>query len=73
VVVEATVVQVTPFGTHFHDYSFNLAAHYPRFFIGTATSVHLAGWLARRDDEADCILLGGATTQGSSPDVQLPL
>ena len=43
----------------------------PRFSIGTHPSVRLAGCIARRNDDADCILLGGATKLGSLPDVQL--
>jgi hypothetical protein len=32
--------------------------------------VRFSGFLARRDDDADCILLGGATKPGSRKNVQ---
>ena len=44
--------------------------HYPRFLSWTGASVRFSGLLARRDDDADSILLGGATTPGGRQNVQ---
>ena len=44
--------------------------NYPRFLSWTGTSVCFSGFLARRDDDADCILLGGTTKPGSRKSVQ---
>ena len=42
----------------------------PRFLSWTGASVRFSGFLARRDDDADCILLGGATLPESRKSVQ---
>ena len=44
--------------------------HYPRVLSRTGVSVRFCGFLARRDDDADCTLLGGATLSGSRKSVQ---
>ena len=42
----------------------------PRFLSWTGASVHFSGSLARRDDDADCIPLGEATTPEGRKSVQ---
>ena len=46
------------------------APNYPRFLSWTGASVHFSGSLARRDDDAGSILLGGATKPVSRKSVQ---